>query len=189
VFVLRAGYFDERGAWRAPKVVARLRHGAQWDIDILEAEVAKLADCYGGCLIVPEVNMDRGLIELLKLRGMRIYERRQWNRRDQKLTNQLGWLTSTETRGPIIEGLARVIREQGTDGDGLEVLCPRAIEQMQAFIVKQNGRAEARSGKHDDDVLSLAIGLACLDGATVYRAARRKVGKPVDFHRWRRWRP
>jgi hypothetical protein len=189
VFVLRAGYFDGRGVWRAPKAVARMRAGAQWDIDILEAEVAKLADCYGGCLIVPEGNMDRGLIELLKQRGMRIYERRQWNRRDQKLTNQLGWQTSAETREPIIEGLARVIREQGTDGDGFELLCPAAIEQMMAFIRKASGRSEARAGKHDDDVLALAIGLACLDGATVYRVARRKVARPADWHRWRRWKP
>ena len=61
------------------------------------------------------------------------------NRRDQKLTNLLGWQTSAETRGPIIEGLARVIREQGTDGDGFELLCLAAVDQLMAFILKPNG--------------------------------------------------
>jgi hypothetical protein len=167
VVVLRKGYFESGRGWRKPKVVARLPK-SQWDIDVLESEVAKLSEHYGNCLIVPEMNMDRGLVELLKLRGANIYQREIFNRRDFKTTTALGWMTTTETRGMIIEGLAKAIREWDVDASGLDCACPDIISELESFIVKDTGRAEAMKGKHDDQVLALAIGLACLDSATAY---------------------
>ena len=187
-FVLRDGYYDSVGRWRPPMAVARVKYGAQWDIDILALEVAKLSMFYGRCVTVPEYNMDKGLIELLRVRGIPVYERQQWNRREKRPTNMLGWQTDSETRGMIIEMLARVIREQGVDGDGFDLFCVDAIRQLQNFVVKANGRAEAQSRKHDDDVLALAIGLATIKSATVYRSQRRKRTPPPDFRQWKRMR-
>jgi hypothetical protein len=35
-------------------------------------------------------------------------------------------------------------------------------------VTKKSGRSEAAKGKHDDDVLMIAIGLQCIDHATPY---------------------
>ncbi|MBE2180079.1 MAG: hypothetical protein IAE97_06375 [Chthoniobacterales bacterium] len=182
VGVLRAGRWEHGRGWRPPKVVASLPP-VEWDIDVLEVEIAKLSDYYGGCLIVPEVNMDRGLIELLKLRGANIYEREQFNRREQKRTKALGWLTNTETRGMIIEMLARAIREWDTEGEGIECFDMDTIEELEHFVIKANGRAEADEGKHDDRVLKLCIGLATLDGATAFARPHVARSLPPDLQR------
>ena len=102
VFVIRAGEMY-RGKWVEPAVVMRnmlvadgVRFGCWWDIDVLEEEVWRMAR-YWQALIVPEMNMDRGLVELLKLRGdVDIYERELFNRREQTRTKALGWVTDAE---------------------------------------------------------------------------------------------
>jgi hypothetical protein len=133
------------------------------------------------------MNNDRGLCERLREMGLNVFEREQWNRVERRQTKMLGWRTDSVTRGHAIEVLAAAIRETA-DGvnDGIDVWSVEAIEQMEAFIVKASGRAEAMSGKHDDDVLSIAIGLCCMSGATVYRAPRRRKQKPADWKRWRK---
>jgi len=135
-------------------------------------------------VVVPEMNMDRGLVELLKLRGdVSIYEREIFNRREQVRTKALGWMTDIRTRPMVIENLARMVRESGRGGfgEGIEVRCPWALKQMRNFVVKPNGRAEAAVGHHDDDVLALAIGAYVLDAAVpwVPRERVRGVVRPV----------
>jgi len=176
VFVLRQGYFEHGRGWVPPAVVARLRPPCRWDVDILEEQVWRLAVYYGGiggCMIVPEINADRGLVELLKLRGAMIYERQVYNQREGRVTGQLGWKTTGSssnggTREMAIETLARAIREHGRDGEGFDIWDDQAISECESFIVKDSGRSEAEEGHHDDDVLSLAIGLSCINSATEY---------------------
>jgi len=140
-----------------------------------------MSQYYGNCLIAPEMNMDRGMAELLKLRGANIYEREQFNRREQTTTGALGWVTNAQTREMAIETLARHIREYGTDGGGVDIHCPILLDELGSFIVRESGRSEAMAGKHDDNVLSAAIGLATLGGATAFRSGVRKRPLPRDL--------
>jgi hypothetical protein len=189
VFVIRAGYFDG-GRWVEPAVVARnilvqdgVRFGCWWDIDVLEEEVWRMARYYQA-LIVPEMNMDRGLVELLKLRGdVDIYVRELFNRREQTKTTALGWMTDRNTRPMVIEKLAEVLREagRGVVGTGFEVRCPWAIRQLENFVVKTSGRAEAASGHHDDDVLALAIGVQTLGNAIPWAERAVEAWIPPDL--------
>lgn len=193
VACLRAGYLDKDRGWVPPKIVARLVHdyGAwerqmkyelRWDIDVLEERIWRLAQYYGNCMIAPEINMDRGLIELLKLRGTaNIFVRKLFNRREQKEDLVYGWKTDPTTREAMIENLARAIREHGKDFEGLEIPCLITIAELESFIVKQNGRSEAMGGKHDDCVLQTAIGLMCLDSATTYSEPRVELPLPPDL--------
>jgi len=193
VGVIRAGYFEPDKGWRPPRLVARLVNdfGAwerqriyelRWDIDVLEEQVWRLAQYYGNCLIVPEVNMDRGLIELLKLRGSaQIYIRKFFNKREQKETNAYGWKTDPSTREVAVENLARAIRELGKDGEGVEIQCPITLSELQTFVVKSNGRSEAMPGKHDDCVLQMALGLITIDGATTFSQPIAQIHLPPDL--------
>jgi len=190
--VLRAGYIDPSSKqWVEPALVMRgilykdgTRFGCWWDIDVIEEEVYRMSKYWGNCVIVPEMNMDRGLVELLKLRpDANIYERELFNRREGVKTKALGWMTDKTTRPMIIETLARVIREagRGAPGQGFEIRCPWAIKECGDFLVKPNGRAEAAQGKHDDQVLFLAIGVQNLDHATPYFEEVREEWLPPDL--------
>lgn len=170
VFVLRKGYRDTKGVWRRPATAARIVQ-CRWDIDVLELAMWKLAKYYGGttaCMIAVEVNMDRGLIELLKLRGANLYRREVFNRTDYKTTEAYGYQTNQRTRENMIETLAAAVREWDTEGAGIDIWCPQALEQIENFIRKANGRSEASDGWKDDDVISIAMGLELIDQATPY---------------------
>ena len=189
VFVIRQGYV-ESGRWVPPAVVMRnilvkdgIRFGCWWDIDVLAEEVWRMAR-YWQAKVIPEMNMDKGLVELLKLKGdVDIYQRELFNNRENTITKAYGWMTDVRTRGMVIENLARGVRETGRGefGEGLHIRCPWAIEQMRHFVTKQNGRAEASQGKHDDDVIALAIGFQLIDQATPWFEQAREEWTPPDL--------
>jgi len=64
-----------------------------------------------------------------------------------------GWVTSRATRPLIIDNLIRENQE-----DALGVNCKETIDEMMAFKIQDNGKMEADYGRHDDRVISLAIG-------------------------------
>ena len=182
-FVLRAGYWDNMGKWTRPAVAARIVP-CRWDIDVLEECVWKLARYYGnqsGCKIAIEMNMDRGLTELLKLRGADLYQRELFNQREFKRTLALGFQTNEKTRENLIETLAKAIREWDTPGEGIDVFDPHAIEQLENFVTTTKGRSEAAEGFHDDDVLALALGLHLIEHATTYVPQRLNENMPPDL--------
>lgn len=190
--VLRKGYVDaDSGKWIEPALVMRnicyqdgTRFGNWVDTDILEEEIWLMTRYYGGCISVVEANKDRGLIELQKKRGdVHIYQREVWNKRESETVSQYGWMTTEKSREMIVSTLARAIRETGKGqvGDGIEIRCPWAIAQLKNFVTKKNGRSEAAKGKHDDDVLMLAIGLQCIDHATPYHERTIERHLPWDL--------
>jgi hypothetical protein len=191
ILVHRAGYIAaETGQWIPPAIVARNmmvpanKPGmlcCWWAEDVLEDQVFMLCKAYNAFL-VPEVNHDRGLIEAMKRRGITIYEREQFNHRDNMTMKALGWKTDADTRPRIIARLEVITREtlRGDIGGGYEIRCPWILEQMRNFGTKANGRMEALSG-HDDDVLSLAIGSFLIDAATPYHEQMRERWLPADI--------
>jgi hypothetical protein len=169
-FVLSKGMLDGNGIWKKPATAAKLVKN-RWAIDVIEAEIWRLAKFYGGangCKIAIEMEMDRGLTELLKLRGADLYQREIFNQREQKTTKALGWMTTAQTREMIIEKLAKAVREWDTIGDGIDIWDVQALEEMENFITKESGRSEAAEGYHDDTVLCIAIGLQLIEHATAY---------------------
>jgi hypothetical protein len=169
-FVLRAGFWNTKGQWIKAATVARVVP-CRWDIDVLEESIWRLARYYGGaygCKIAIEMNMDRGLTELLKLRSADLYMRELFNRVQEKVTKAYGYQTNVKTREILIDRLASEIREWNTPGRGIDVLCPHALEQLEQFIRKENGLCSAAEGYHDDDVLALGLGTELMDHATLY---------------------
>lgn len=188
--VIRKGYIQD-GQWHEPALVMRnicyadgTRFGNWWDTDIVEEEIYRMSRYYGGCKVAVEVNKDRGLIELLKLRGdVDIYQREMFNRREQRTTEAYGWLTDVRTREMVISTLARALREAGTGkvGEGIECRCPWLVAQLKDFVTRANGRSEAAKGKHDDDVLMFSIGLQIIEHATTYHEQTVERWLPPDL--------
>lgn len=165
--VLRAPYVMGGMQYRAA-VVGRIAPPCRFDLDVLSNLVVRMSRHYGNCLIVPEVNgPGLALIELLRqYPDVHMYRRQAFDQMTSQTTEKLGWQTSdgagrTGNRSMLIERLAAAVRDQEID-----IWCPSILEQMKAFIVTDRGKAEALPGKHDDDVMSLAIGYFCLSGAT-----------------------
>jgi hypothetical protein len=202
ILVHRAGYIAaEDGEWVPPALVARnmmvpaKKPGSLccwWAEDVLEDQVYMFARAYNAYL-VPEINHDRGLVEEMRRRGLPIYQREQFNHRDNMLTRMFGWRTTADTRHRLIARLEVATREmlRGDVGGGYEIRCPWILEQMRNFGTKPNGRMEALSG-HDDDVISVALGIFTIDAALTYHEdtverqlpsyLRRKGGKrPSTF--------
>jgi hypothetical protein len=192
VAVWRAGMWTAEG-WRPPKLVAQLvdnweewlkrkQYKLWWDIDVLERKVWDLAQYYGSCRIVVETNKDRGLQQLLLLRnGVRLFHRKDFNRRDQREVEIPGFNTTPNSREAAVEALARWIREQGRDGEGVEIYSPIVLSELESFIVNQKGKSEAMSGKHDDCVLMAAMAAATIETATTYVQPVARVDLPPDI--------
>lgn len=183
VFVLRKEYTDLKGVWHRRATAARIVQ-CRYDIDVLEDHIWRLAKYYGpgsGCMIIVEVNMDRGLIELLKLRGATLYRREIFNRTEFKTTEAYGYQTNVRTRENMIDTLAAGIREWDTPGAGIDIWCPLALAQCENFIRKDNGRSEAADGWKDDDVISIAIGSELIDQATLFVPVRAGYFIPPDL--------
>ncbi len=185
VLVIRQGFLSaQSGQWVKPKVVATIKPECRVDQLVLADMVWRLARHYGGCLIVPEVNYDRGFIKALRDLGAHIYERERaaTEKENQKPTKKYGFLTrgtdGEGMRGWCIEKLAAALREWDKPGSGMDCPALHVISELENFIRTESGREEAAPGKHDDWVLALCIGLACLDGATLYRLELVRQAEP-----------
>lgn len=170
--VLRQGFWGPDGKWVRAALAARVIP-CRFDIDVLERLVWRLARFYGGasqsgCIIAPEMNMERGLVELLKLRGANFYMREVFNKREEKTTEAIGYSTNEKTREVLVERLAAEIREWNTPGRGLDCADPTSLEELENFIRKENGRCEAAEGFKDDSVIMLGLGVELIDHATLY---------------------
>jgi hypothetical protein len=186
VLVIRQGFMSaQRGCWMPPKVVATIKPNCRVDQLVLADMAWRLARYYGGCLIVPEVNYDKGFIRALRDRGAHLYERERaaTDKEDQKPTKKFGFLTrgtdGEGMRGWCIERLAAAIREWDVQGSGIDCPAEFILAELENFIRTESGREEAAPGKHDDWVLALCIALATIDGATLFRAEVTRNAEPV----------
>jgi len=185
--VMRDQFVDSNGRLWPPAVVARLADcweemraktpwspQCRWHLDILEERVARVAAYFGWCQIVVEMNKDLGLVELLKRRPKaKLYQREEFNRKEDKVLEVYGWMTTPGGQGmrrAILESLSVRIRKHDEPENGLKLYDRRMIFELQRMIVKESGREEAGLGAHDDTVMALAIGLATLGKATTYYA-------------------
>jgi hypothetical protein len=183
VLVWRKGYFDPQRGWRPPALAARIMPTCRWDVDILVEHAWRLAVYYGRCLVAPEINQDRGFVELLRAKGnVPIYQREIMNHVNQKVSKSLGWQTNSATRLQIEETMAAAIRTYDDEGGGVELNCLSLVRECETFCVNpKNGKAEAIAGAHDDDVISAGIGLCLIETAKKYVNRYEKVPLPRDL--------
>ena len=190
--VLRDGYFDANdGRWRAPKVVAVLRHRYRLDVDIFAEEIAKAAKYYGGCLVVPEANNDGGLIKFLRDLQVHLYERQKpaTEKEDQKKTGKFGIWTSDNgdglgMRSQFLGSLRRAVRRLEYEGEGIEIPFEHLVEEMAHFATNlKTGKAEALPGHHDDFVMALAFAYELRALGTVMSRPTRETQLPRDMQR------
>lgn len=180
--VWRAGYRDTaRDIWKPAKIVARVKPPYYADGDEVAGHVIRLSRYYGHALYCQEVNCGLDILRLCREGGVPTYKRKPLSHRTGTIVEQFGFrLNDQQERNAIIEGFAAAIRERA-----IEVTCRHVIAECKKFVRKKNGRAEAASGAHDDDVLSSAMAWEVLPSASVYRETKAQFVDPPDRKNWR----
>lgn len=82
----------------------------------------------------------------------RLFWHREMNKLTRKMTRTLGWMTTAETRMPMLDELARMVRQ-----DQIQVPSKDIVRELITFVVWDNGKPMAEEGCHDDRVIALAI--------------------------------
>jgi hypothetical protein len=175
--VWRARYFDPVLDRAFPaKLVARLRGPFYGDDDIAGGHIDRLSRYYGGAICGLEVNQGLQVLRVLKDAGVPLYKRVVESHRTKSKEEQYGFkLTDDNQRRMVIEGLAAAIRNRE-----VEILDPHSIHELMVFVTKPNGRSEAASGEHDDDVMGDAMAWEVMPSATEYIERRATNVDPVD---------
>ncbi len=186
VLVLRAGYTQEetdgRQVKHRPRLVARLLPEimrAHPVPDVTFYMLALLSRWYGNPPVVIEKEKGEWLILGAKRAGLNLYRERTFDRVKDIVRDTLGFSTNTESRHTTVTTLQGLVHGDELDGvwtPGIEVECPHVLNELETFVLAANGNYEAASGKHDDDVMALGIGVLCLPGAAVYRVPKRRRG-------------
>ncbi len=183
ILVLRQGYATPEGEYGNAMLVARVRPPCFDDWHILEEKVIALCQYYGRCLIGVEVPMGLTLLEGLRRAGMPLFKRRTAASRGEATPlEKLGFQSNAATKPLVVGSLSRAI-----DGDPLlDLFDPHVMDELGSFVVHEDGREAALPGKHDDDVMALAMAVHHLPMATLYRAPKpTHAAPPADFHKWK----
>jgi len=109
-------------------------------------------------LLAVERNHHSGITTIERLRKLgydQLFVARPVAARKEKPQDRIGWITSGETRRPMLDQLAERIR-----GGTLGVRSSDTVREMLTFIYDpKDGEPRAQDGTHDDRVISL--GIAC----------------------------
>ena len=138
-----------------PEVVAQWR--GHIDHDLLAWKSAQVARFYNNALLVVESNT----LESEYTEGdssefvLDVISRHYGNVYRRPKTNRAGFQTNRETKQGAVSGLIECVR------DGLYVERDmEAVNEMSWYEVKQNGGYGAKRGRHDDILMTRAIGMA-----------------------------
>lgn len=137
-----------------------LEQVAQWhghiDPDLFGDEIEKLAKFYNLAFVAVEAN-NHGLTTITALKNLnyrRMYRRRTVDKITNKSVAAYGWQTNSKTKPLMIDKLAEMIRERL-----VTINCKETVEECITYKRDDKGRMGAEQGRHDDRVISLAIGL------------------------------
>lgn len=121
---------------------------------------------YNFALMGIEVNKDGLWVNdaLEKMGYTNLYARKIFDDISKKITRYFGWKTTSATRPFALQALKAVFLRKTTG------FPTQLLGEMVTFLRNAKGRAEALSGKHDDVIMSAAIGYAILQEYGTYVA-------------------
>lgn len=129
------------------------------DEDLYAKQMYCLGRYYNTALLGIEANFSSYPIkELVKYRYPRQYVREKEDKITGKKEKSYGFKTTSVTRPVIIAELVRIMREEIDNINDIPTL-----EEALTFIRNEQGKPEAQEGKHDDLIMSLAIGYRIME--------------------------
>jgi phage terminase large subunit len=133
------------------KQVASLMH--QFDEDMYAEQIYCLGKYYNNALIGLETNFSTYPVKRLEQLGYkRMYYRETEDSYTHKVQQKYGFRTDRVTRPLIIANLVKIVREESHLLNDIPTL-----NEMLTFVRNEKGKPEAQEGKHDDNIIGLAI--------------------------------
>lgn len=132
------------------------------DPDRLGRQLDLLGRYYNDALIGVERNAV-GITPLVVLRDLNypnLYYREQMGMMTDKITSELGWVTTMQSKESLIADSTLLLRDKR-----LIIYDDETIGEMLKFMRDADGHARAAKGAHDDRVMSLLIALRMLSRA------------------------
>lgn len=126
------------------------------DPDLFGEELVKLAKFYNEAYIGVESN-NHGLTTLKSIQRKdyyNIYFAKQYDQITDRLTQKIGWQTTSRTKPLMIDKLAEYIRERY-----IGIKSEKIIRELLTYVIDDKGSTNAQEGTHDDTVMALAIWL------------------------------
>ena len=128
-------------------------HKQRIDEDLFAEQLYCLGMYYNEAFMAVEINYSRQPVRVLRALGYtNMYISKQLGTQGDKRDKEYGFITSSTTRPIIISNLVTVMRENIALETDRETL-----KEMTSFIRRDNGRAAADDGAHDDLVMASAI--------------------------------
>ena len=158
-YVIGADTAGEGSDWFVAQVIDNVT-GVQaavlrqrYDEDLFAKQLYCLGRHYNNALIAPEVNFSTFPTRLLSMMGYgKLYVREQTDSFSGELRQAFGFRTDRLTRPNLIANLIAVLR------DHAELLNDeQTVYELLSFVRRDDLRAEAEPGAHDDCVMALAI--------------------------------
>jgi hypothetical protein len=126
------------------------------DPDLLGEELVKLAVYYNDGYLGVERN-NHGLTTLKAIQRLEywnIYYQKTYDKIADKITQSMGWGTTSKTKPLMIDKLAEFVREKW-----LGIKSKELLMELLTYVIDDKGSTNAQEGCHDDRVMSLAIAL------------------------------
>ncbi len=132
------------------------------DADRLGRELDMLGKYYNEALIGVERNAV-GITPLIVLRDLgypNLYYREQLGMITDKITSELGWLTTSQSKESLIADSTNLLRDKR-----IILYDEETVGEMRSFMRDADGRAKAAKSAYDDRVMAFLISLRMLSKA------------------------
>ena len=168
VLLWRDRYQDSQGRQYPLRLVARIKPPCGWEDAPLARQMARLAVYYGDCCIAVENNAGVAIIRrLIDDFHCHLHVQQDWDSVKQAFKSFYGFRISNasddDSRRMAVTTMQDIVREQR-----IQMECPHVLAEMKTFIFNDKGKAIGSGSNHDDDVMSMGIGLCCMGSATTY---------------------
>jgi hypothetical protein len=148
---------------------------AKVDPDVLGEKILPgIGYYYNWAVVGPEVN-NHGLTTLRALQRVkygRLYRRRTMAKRQEKIVDTVGWLTTMATKPYMIDELAKWLREH-------DIPHASTLQELKTFTRDSNGKMEG--SPHDDCVMALAVAVQVWTYAVRHPQTVREMEVPGSF--------
>jgi phage terminase large subunit len=160
------------------KQVASLMH--QFDEDHYAEQIYCLGKYFNNALIGLEVNFSTYPVKRLEQLGYKkMFYRETEDSYTHKVLQKYGFRTDKVTRPLIIANLVKIVREESELINDIPTL-----NEMLTFVRNEKGKPEAQEGKHDDNIMGLAIA-HYIRGQQEMELAQNSIEKKPIHHAFR----
>jgi hypothetical protein len=137
--------------------------------DLYGNEIVKWSEFYNMAFVgIEENNCGLAVINTVKETYSNLYQRERRDKVTEEVTTQLGWYTTDKSKDEIIAMLKQTLRDKVTP------CIPEPLkDELNTFVIKENGKREALNGMHDDHVMAWGITLMMIKHNPYYELTNK----------------